>query len=460
LIRLLLCILTLLPIEVSARERSVRTGDHVGFTRVFIPSSPNEKWNVSDRKREVRISIEQAKFDLSDVFSRITRDRIATVVIDQEELVLNLACDCMVSSFERPQGGVVVDILDRDPTAPAISLPLITREPVVDLRLIDFNRDQTNPPEKVPADTLPGVVFGERIEPATSERDQCLADDVLALPEGSSFSTNLARLRRDRDETGQAKINLAAFYALNGFFEEAQAILPEVPTEFSDATQVILTAISTASVPRQVAPEPLACLDSNSFWWLLMSHRRDEALVENFGQMPPFFQLRVMSSHSDLSEITLFEPQGQDGVFDHFAHHPYLQRNTGWPLRMAPAQVRESVRSLVEEAKPYDAETALLLGAIDPETPPDDLIIDWAIGSQDYFGALIYLAQSEPRILVDDMSDHCAKIAESALRDGDALDLLRTKSTRYPCGLVLEQTQRLELKLSQLGFPPAYGKAP
>ena len=93
----------------QTQDIPVQSGDHGGFTRLVAAIGSDRDWQVMRDGRRLTISFTPAAtgFDLSEVFTLITRDRVADVQSDAG-LVIELGCDCSVD-ITRYLGRYAVD---------------------------------------------------------------------------------------------------------------------------------------------------------------------------------------------------------------------------------------------------------------------------------------------------------------------------------------------------------------
>lgn len=122
----------------------IRAGEHGNFTRVVIPIEKNVEWNLARKNKNVTISFAPRKFDfdLSQVFSRISKNRVERVHQEEGEssLTLEISCDCNIDSFRANSNLIAIDIIDRDsrvntskPRLPVISSPVLAyRSPTIE----------------------------------------------------------------------------------------------------------------------------------------------------------------------------------------------------------------------------------------------------------------------------------------------------------------------------------------
>lgn len=113
-IRLLLLLLAL-AVPAAAQTARVLSGEHGDFTRLVIELPSPESWTLGRTATGysfAALSEAQPGYDLTGVWQRIPRTRLASLAADPDSgaLALNLACDCHVFPFEYRPGVVVLDI--------------------------------------------------------------------------------------------------------------------------------------------------------------------------------------------------------------------------------------------------------------------------------------------------------------------------------------------------------------
>jgi hypothetical protein len=109
---------------VGAQGIRVQSGDHDGFTRLVAAIGPDRDWQVTRDGRDLHIAFSPTVpgFDLSGVYTLITRDRVADLRVENG-LMLELGCDCTVE-ISRFQGRyAVIDITDTPYQPPAEPVP-------------------------------------------------------------------------------------------------------------------------------------------------------------------------------------------------------------------------------------------------------------------------------------------------------------------------------------------------
>ncbi len=208
--RLMLVILAwLLPGHLLAQTVSVRSGEHGAFTRLVFDVPPGLGWTLDQTQEErgVRLDFEAAglRFDMSRVFDRIDRDRLASIAPaeDGSSVSLLLACACDVDAFVLRDRMLVLDIRAKDPAEevavkPAAGAP--RRAVAADLTLAgDLSRVRVDGipgigPARTADPLLPRLPTGK---PPTSHRDAAATDEVArdisdAVAIGDQIATDLA----------------------------------------------------------------------------------------------------------------------------------------------------------------------------------------------------------------------------------------------------------------------------
>ena len=153
-----LLLVCLLALPAAAAPVTVRTGEHIGFTRVVI-SLPNDmSWEMGRYADGyvVRLPVEEG-YNLRRFFDLIPRDRIADVSQDVAagELRLALACDCFAEASIFGSRFLVVDITEG---APAADSPFEVR----------FDTAE-RVPEPAPPPPKERVALGPRVVPLLTE---------------------------------------------------------------------------------------------------------------------------------------------------------------------------------------------------------------------------------------------------------------------------------------------------
>lgn len=108
-----------LPYQAAAQAVRVVSGDHPTFTRLVLSFDRAPDWRLGrlEDGYALRLVGQQPRYDLSDLFRRITRDRLTAAWADPGDgtLRLQIGCACHALPFELRPGVVVIDIRDGPP---------------------------------------------------------------------------------------------------------------------------------------------------------------------------------------------------------------------------------------------------------------------------------------------------------------------------------------------------------
>jgi hypothetical protein len=122
--RFILALLFLtLAATTNAQTIAVRSGEHDRFTRFTIEYPKRESWSLFRVQEGYSVTIAGAKprYDLTDTFRRIDRNRVshASIAPETGDLVFTTSCDCYAMPFMLSNGLLVIDF--KDGQAPANS---------------------------------------------------------------------------------------------------------------------------------------------------------------------------------------------------------------------------------------------------------------------------------------------------------------------------------------------------
>ncbi len=95
----------------------IRAGEHGSYTRVTIPMEKGTQWGASSGDRVIIIQFAELEsmLSLDELFRRIGRNRVANVRFKDNEVVIELACDCGFRAFLESESLLVIDISERFP---------------------------------------------------------------------------------------------------------------------------------------------------------------------------------------------------------------------------------------------------------------------------------------------------------------------------------------------------------
>ena len=138
------------PGSIEAQTVTVRSGEHPTFSRLVFASTPGRIWELrtdTPGRADIVFSDPLPELDLSSIFDRIPRARIAGSAASGRTFSLDLTCDCPVSVFQIASGHIVIDVGDGVPInaklqvaqAVGLRLPLRLEQRPFDLDLADFD---------------------------------------------------------------------------------------------------------------------------------------------------------------------------------------------------------------------------------------------------------------------------------------------------------------------------------
>lgn len=112
----LVILVSCVPLELLAQSMKVRSGEHDTYTRLVISVPKGTDWSLTQNEAMAVFSVARSNgiFDTSEVFDRIPRSRLKSLVQKQpgSPLQLELNCLCNVSSFRASESLIAIDISD------------------------------------------------------------------------------------------------------------------------------------------------------------------------------------------------------------------------------------------------------------------------------------------------------------------------------------------------------------
>ncbi|MEX0283440.1 MAG: tetratricopeptide repeat protein [Paracoccaceae bacterium] len=114
--------LAVLGTPISAQSVTVQSGEHPAFSRLVVPLPPNASWSVrtNGKVTTIDLGLDTVEFDVSGVFNRIPKTRIAKLnqTAPGDPLSVSLSCDCEATTFVENGRHLVVDIGPKADTSP------------------------------------------------------------------------------------------------------------------------------------------------------------------------------------------------------------------------------------------------------------------------------------------------------------------------------------------------------
>ena len=166
----------------SAETITAQSGEHDGFSRLVMRIPDGTGWSLTQDGRSATLNLDStgAVYDTSRVYSRIPRQRIASLRQNApgQPLRMDLGCDCSVRAYRLPSGHLVIDVRDGatdsmtasfgdlDPQAPANLLNPLGR--LVSSNGYRFNLPSGQMRDARTALELAAAVAGRPVEPAAA----------------------------------------------------------------------------------------------------------------------------------------------------------------------------------------------------------------------------------------------------------------------------------------------------
>ncbi|SFR00725.1 hypothetical protein [Poseidonocella sedimentorum] len=235
----------------TAQTVTVRSGEHDGFTRLVLdlPRALEHRLETDLGRLEVIFDQPSLQFDTSEVFDRISRDRVAEIgsASGSGKLEVDLGCACVAQEFWHLGRYLVIDIygdealIDRSTaseTSPDLALPTLLSLGA-SVQGLSFGSGPAFAPAASVA-TVPAPKPETTLPPVRASRDALLA----SLEEQTLHREEISELERNLSES----IGLAASQGL------LQANTQNTPVEVPEPAPPSARAIETPD-PE---PEPLA----------------------------------------------------------------------------------------------------------------------------------------------------------------------------------------------------------
>ncbi|QCO55724.1 hypothetical protein EOK75_08195 [Pseudorhodobacter turbinis] len=226
--KLLISILFVLTSLQTANAQSivVTSGEHAGFSRLVFSYSKPTDWSLSrsDDGYILNTKGPNPRYDLSDVYRRLTTKRLSKIAVESNSssLRMTLDCDCFAMPFELEPGILVVDI--KDGSAPEGSSFELAADGTKLPSLRNGAEEEPSAPTSMPKDITPppeAKSFAEAIDHAARSPQ----------PEHTIPTTNSpAQLNKARDELlwQLSKAVAAGMVEANGNLDVAD--LPDTTT--------------------------------------------------------------------------------------------------------------------------------------------------------------------------------------------------------------------------------------
>lgn len=126
-------LILLFPFAVAAQVFDVYSGEHGEFTRLYVSKSLENDYSIHQDGRTVEVSfLKDSEFDISEIWKRISRNRLGRVWQDGRSLFIEMSCDCSLRHINDGNRGVIIDFYGPEnitPPAAANRLSAISHLP-------------------------------------------------------------------------------------------------------------------------------------------------------------------------------------------------------------------------------------------------------------------------------------------------------------------------------------------
>lgn len=444
------------PAALQAQTIRVQSGDHPGFTRLVLPIGADREWTLEEQPEggwRLALTPTVEGFDISNAFNLIQRTRLQDLVATQD-LSLDLACACDVSSFRHDTRFLVIDIADPDPNAPppedvaetsAAEGPEATTAAEAIPNLVDLLRQ----PDNLPPVALPVPEIAPAPEPDAAPPNPRLAEAAQIMAEQlarAAASGLLDVALRDPTEPDDPE-EVSADGVEDMPHDEAGQTTPNphqnpIASPDGDLPIRAQTALDTSiplDLPIGLPMEEASC---NGAPFVAAEWSQGVGLYQELGALR-----RDLYDERDMLTV-----DGAVGIAQHYLFYGFGAEATYWLRQLPePPETLLHVAALVDgaETAPFipvettegcsDGELLwrYLAGAVNRDLGPDD-----TAAIQRAFGLL-------PPLLRDHMGP---RLATKLMEDGHAGTARNVRDVLYRGGRI--DAAELRLLDLELGFSP------
>lgn len=197
---------------VSAQTIEVRSGEHVGFTRLVLDIGVERTWTLADEGSMRRLDLDPPVegFAIGQVFDLIPRTRLSALDANRS-LTLTLGCDCDVTATRHDGRYLVLDIAEApaDPRpAPSPPRPADPRtepvSPLPDLATVMVQERPERLPLRPEPPAAPSVDMAEAARIMSEQLARAAASGLLEAAPGRPLSDADPSSRAVQQPTGTA----------------------------------------------------------------------------------------------------------------------------------------------------------------------------------------------------------------------------------------------------------------
>ena len=215
-------VFAVLATSAQAQEVLVRTAEHDEFTRIVVDFSDRPNWTLSNADDTFMLQTDQSqlRYDLSNVYQRITEERISRITTRDGALEISLNCNCDIDTTELPNEGLILDIFNVEPDElPSPEIPTQDDPP----RLARLPSWYAQPHPLLPGPLVEAATTAVTPQQGLLDRAETRRELIEELARGSS----------------QGLVDTAGTLDRFGDSEKQQAVppRPEVDAEISSLTE-------------------------------------------------------------------------------------------------------------------------------------------------------------------------------------------------------------------------------
>lgn len=238
---------------VSAAPVILRSGEHGPFTRLVLYLDPDQKWQVSQSGLTTRIDLLglTEDVDINGAFSRISRERLTDISLEDGAVLVATRCICAFESREAPLNRtttlLILDFFDTPRPSTPTPDPQTALPPQTQAVAASSGQTGTSDRDDPPAVVLPYLFEPPFAAPVRAEAVLSQPTPVTEMAQPASTSRLLSQLERG---------------AALGLIVQT----PEMPSDAGELTPFETTSTSlhfkvtdsSAVPPRDVAAQPPA----------------------------------------------------------------------------------------------------------------------------------------------------------------------------------------------------------
>jgi hypothetical protein len=239
---------------------TIRSGEHADFSRLVLSIPGDTDWTISEIETGYIVGFGDpvVAVEISNIYERIPRERLADVVTEGAELTLDVVCDCHIDAFLYRPGMLVIDVID-GPAPPDLAFVPSALPETSTIRVEPVDTAPVSNIANLTTQSLPRI----SVELPLFTQSQPWSDFIADVP-----ASYIPEMPRDPNlvEAERAIIESFARAATQGIFDFPARPLPPPP---EDGVAQPPTPIAPMSDPMDGVPIPLTAADPEGPGFLL-----------------------------------------------------------------------------------------------------------------------------------------------------------------------------------------------